>query len=350
VVAALFTGMAVLTGVVALGACSAEQPAASGRLVISTGTTGGVYHAWGTSLAEQLRVTAPALEVRVETSVGSVSNLRRISLGVADLALTTMDATVTLTTPAGAAPATPPSLASSNRASSTGGAAPATPPSDECRLRTVGGTTTREVPLRALARVYDDYVQVVVRAGSSYRSVADLAGRPVAVGSTGSGTALVACRLLTAAGVSVDEHPVNVGPGMTALLAGEVDAVIWSGGLPTRAIASAAGTAPVRLLPLGSLADTLRTRYGGVYRPATVPSGYYGGAEQVTTLASPNLLVVRADADPAMVRAVLGAVFGRRDEIAASVPAADTTDRRTAVFTGSLPLHPAAVEYYRQTK
>lgn len=317
--------LSALTGVLAMAGCSATgrdragagAGPATGTLLISTGTTGGVYHAWGTSLATQLGVTAPALRVRVETSVGSVSNLRRVALGVADLALTTMDATEE--------------------------------PPDGCRRRAAGGPSDR-APLRALARVYDDYVQVVVRAGSPFRSLGDLAGRPVAVGSTGSGTALVACRLLTAAGVRVRERPVNVAPGMSALLAGDVDAVIWSGGLPTRAIAQTATRARLRLLPLGSLADTLRTRYGAVYRPATVPGGYYGSTEQVTTLASPNLLVARADADAATVEAVLGAVFGRRDEIAADVPAAGTTDRRTAVFTGSLALHPAAVDYYRRLK
>jgi uncharacterized protein len=311
-----------LTVLVSVTGCSVpgrdDGPApAHGVVLISTGTTGGVYHAWGMSLADQLRATAPGLRVRVETSVGSVSNLRRVALGVADLGLTTMDATED--------------------------------PPDGCRVRTAGNPADHAM-LRALARVYDDYVQVVVRDGSRFRTLGDLAGRPVAVGSTGSGTALVACRLLGAAGVRVDERPINVAPGLDALLAGKVDAVIWSGGLPTRAIQDTATRAPLRLLPLGGLADTLRTRYGAVYRPATVPSGYYGSREQVTTLASPNLLVARADADAATVEAVLEAMFRRRDEIAAAVPAAGTTDRRTAVFTGSLPLHPAAVDYYRRQK
>jgi uncharacterized protein len=316
--------LAGLTGLVAMAGCTAGGSArppdpALGTVLISTGAVGGVYYTWGTSLAAQLHVTDPGLDVRVESSFGSVSNLRRLTLGIADLGLTTMDTTQEQ--------------------------------SDECETRAAADAADqRRVPLRALGRIYDDYLQIVVRAGSSFTSVRDLAGRPVAVGGTGSGTALVACRVLTAAGVRVDEQAIDVAPGMAALRDGTVDAVFWSGGLPTGPIDAAARSMRLRLVPLGALADTMRTRYGAAYRPATIPPGRYGGTEQVATLASPNLLVCRADADPAMVNSVLTTIFDRRDRIAAAVPAADATDRRTAVFTGSLELHPAAVEYYRRTK
>ena len=68
------------------------------------------------------------------------------------------------------------------------------------------------------------------------------------------------------------------------------------------------------------------------------------------TIASPDLLVARRDAAPAVVRALLEVMFRQRDAIAAAVPAANGLDRRTAISTGSLPLHPAAAAYYRGTK
>jgi TRAP transporter TAXI family solute receptor len=313
----------VISTVAVMTSCSVQgtgQARLDTPLVITTGLTSDVYYAWGTSLAAQLHVTDPGLAIQVESSSGSVANLRRITLGVADLALTTTDATQ--------------------------------PQSDACTDQVAADAVDyRRVPLRALASIYDDSLQVVVRADSPYTSVSDLAGRPVAVGSTGSTTSLVACRLLAAAGVKVHEQPLDVAAGLAGLRDGRLDAVIWSGGLPTEPIASAFGPMKLRLLSLGSLADSMRTRYGGVYRPATVPPGKYGSSQkEVSTIASPNLLVARADADPAMVRTVLQTIFDRRDEIAAAVPPAEATDRRTAVFTGSLPLHPAAIAYYRRAK
>jgi TRAP transporter TAXI family solute receptor len=172
----------------------------------------------------------------------------------------------------------------------------------------------------------------------------------VAVGEPGSGVALIAGRLLATAGFTVNERALGVADGMTALERKEVDAVFWSGGIPTPSIATAARRTRLRLLPLGELAGTLRATFGPVYRPATIPPGRYPGNDEVATLASANLLVARADADPAMVTAVLSTIFERRDAIGDAVPAANATDRRTAIWTGRLSLHPAAVDYYRRTK
>ena len=295
---------------------------AHGRVVISAGNTSGVYYAWSQQLARQMKITNPRLRVEVERSDGSLSNLDRLRAGTADLALTTLDATEL---PAGAAvsPA-------------------AVDAQDDVRL-------TR-TPLQALGRIYDDYVQIVVLDGSSLHSVADLAGRRVAVNTRGSGTWLVAGRVLEAANITVDERDLGVNDGIAALEQKKVDAVIWSGGIPTPSIATSAEHHRLRLLPLDDLAGTLRARYGAVYRPATIPPGRYRGTEDVVTLASANLLVARADASPAMVTAVLSTIFDRRDRIGAAVPAANATDRRTAIWTGALDLHPAAVAYYRRTK
>jgi TRAP transporter TAXI family solute receptor len=311
----------VILAVVLLTACSDAPmtPAPpQGSLVISTGFPGGTSNAWGLSLARQLKSTDPGLNVNVETSSGNVANLRRLTIGTADLALTTMDATE----PQDA---------------------------DHCVTQAAAGASDeRRVPLAALGRIYDDYLQIVVRSDSSVHSIADLAHRPVAVGATGSGTALVACRALSATGVTVEPHSLDVGPGLVALGSGGVDAVFWSGALPTQTITDAAAKEPLRLLPLGALADAMHTRYGAAYRAATIPPGRYGGTEQVSTVASPNLLVSRADLDPAMVETVLSTIFSRRDRLALAVPAANATDRRNAIFTGSLSLHPAAIAYYRR--
>jgi TRAP transporter TAXI family solute receptor len=311
-----------LTAVLALLACSPGPlggASVRGTLVISTGSPRGVYYAWAQSLSTQLHTTNPSLSVVVEPSSGSVLNLQRLADNTADLALTTVDATEQRDVPPGTVSAADASDAAA-------------------------------VPLRALARVYDDYLHIVVRADSRLQTVADLAGRPVAVGAKGSGTILIAHRILDAAELTVKERAVDVVAGTQALTSGSVDAVFWSGGIPTRAITDAAARTPLRLLPLGRLTAVLQEQYGTAYRPATIPPGRYGSTRPVATLASANLLVCRAAADPELVTAVLTTLFARRDEIAAAVPAASGMDRRTAIWTAGLRLHPAAAAYYRRTK
>lgn len=298
---------------------SSGTDAATGHFVISTGPAGEDYQAWGSSLATQVDETSSSIDLSVQSSSGSVSNLRRLTIGTADLAVATADALSDGT--------------------------------DTCAQQNAAGAVDEwRVPLRALARIYDDYLQIIVRDSSTVDAVDDLAGHAVAVGQTGSGSALMACRVLEAAGITVQEQPLGLEAGMAALKDHTVDAVFWSGSLPTTTITEAAEQDPVRLLPLGSLAGQLQQRYGSDYRPATVPTGIYGSDQQIGTVASPNILVARADTSSTLVTTVLETIFDRQTQMAAQMPSAGATDRRTAVLTGSLSLHAAAVSYYRDTE
>ena len=284
------------------------------RIVITAGTTAGVYFAWATALAHELEKAHPSLSVVVLPSSGSLENLTRLADGQADLAVSANDAAETR----------------NGRGSADGGSSAG--------------------QLRAIARIYDDYYHVVVPSGSKIRSMTDLAGLKVAIGDPGSGTALIARRLLGLAEVSVQEKELGIVDGLNALQKGDVDAVFWSGGVPTAAIQDAVKKMPIRLLGLGDLPRQMRATYGAVYRPAAIPPGRYGITQQVDTLALANLLVTREDADPDMVTMVISTIFNRRAAIAAAVPAANQTDLRTAILTGGLELHPAAAKYYRQEK
>lgn len=310
--AAAGAGWAVLPGRTGGG----SDPA--GPVLVATGSTKGVYHAYGTLLAGELRRHSSALEPRVLGTTGSVANLRLLAGGGATVAFAAGDA-----------------VAEAYRGTPPFGA---------------------PLPILGLARVYDDYQHLVVPLGSPVRSVADLGGRRVAVGSVGSGTALVAERMLAVAGVP------TTGPGavravregldeaVEGLAARRLDAFFWSGGLPTRGVADLARSTPLRLVPLGDLADRMRDRYGAAYRAATVPVGTYGGAERVSTVAVANLLVCRADAPAPLARALVETLFAAREALATLLPQAEALDERSAVATFPLPLHPGAQEWFRAVK
>ncbi len=61
--------------------------------------------------------------------------------------------------------------------------------------------------IAALARIYSNYTQVVVRADSGINSVADMKGKSISTGSPKSGTEVIANRLLDAAGL--DPEPTS---------------------------------------------------------------------------------------------------------------------------------------------
>ena len=291
--------------VLALAGCGpGGEP--SGRLVIAAGARGGVYYAYARALALQLRLKDPRLRVTVVATSGSVDNLRRVAAGSATIAFTAEDA-----------------AADSN------------------------------LPIAALARVYDDYLHLVVPAAGPRRSIAQLAGTAVSVGPQGSGTRLMVDRLLAVAGAHASRLHIaelSLDASVAALRRRAIQAFFWSGGVPTPGVARLARAEPLRLLPLGSLAGPLQARFGPVYRAAEIPAGTYGLTGEVATIAVPNLIVARPGADAALIRLVVATLFARRTAIARAVPAAAALDRRAAIETAPVPLHAAALRWFRDTK
>lgn len=304
---------AVLT---ATGGCvgGPEPVAAAAPVVVAGGGTTGVYYSYGERLAGELTERLGVGAGVVETA-GSVENLGLVASGDALLGFTAADA-----------------------------AADA-----------VAGRTPFDVPLpiRAVARLYDDVVHVVVPAASEVTTLADLRGRRVSLGAVGSGTEVIARRLLAAAGVAESElllDPLGIDASIAALREGRLDAFFWSGGLPTPGVAELAGTAPIRLVELTAVVEEVSRAHGGVYRQAVVPAGAYGLAEPVVTMAVPNFLVTSADADEAVIAEVTGTLFDRQAAIAEGVAAAAQLNGRRAIYTGPVELHPGALRHYRERK
>jgi TRAP transporter TAXI family solute receptor len=290
------------------------EPYRGGPVSISTGVPEGVYHRYGELLAPRLSADL-GTRVTLESSMGSVENLRRVLEGRSTFGIATADAVADL--PAG----------------------------DLGRLAGV-------------ARLYDDYVQLVVPASSPVRRVEDLRGLRVCVGPPASGVELVTARVLRAAGMAPDADVTparsGIGEAVAGLRAGELDAFFWSGGLPTVAVQALADELPIRLVPLGEIAGRLRSSFGTVYREAVIPADAYrhgtGVATEVATVAVPNLLVTLAQAPRRLVRRVTGTVMERRGAIGREVHAAQLVDPRTAVHTDPLALHEGARAWYRSQK
>ncbi|MFF6999640.1 TAXI family TRAP transporter solute-binding subunit [Streptomyces sp. NPDC008313] len=292
----------------------------SGTVTLSTGTRSGVYQRYGVLLKHELAKDMPDLDVRLLSSEGSQENVERVATGKADFTIAAADAV------------------------------------EKFKLEGRPGADQ----LRGCARLYDDYVQVVVPRSSPVRSIEDLRGRTVAVGQAGSGVRLIADRILMAAGLDPDKDIEPVSTGISEMPAelenGRIAAFFWSGGLPTGAVADLAGNFQIRLIPLGAgLVDKLH-RQGGIsryYRAADMPADAYPSVQQgaaIPTVAVANLLVTRADTDPTLTEHFTRTVIDSRDGIGHEVHAAQLVDLRTAIFTDPLKLHRGATRYYRSVK
>ncbi|MFI1304859.1 TAXI family TRAP transporter solute-binding subunit [Streptomyces sioyaensis] len=295
------------------------SPSPGGRVTMATGVPTGVYARYGELLKQDLAHDLPEVDLRLTRSEGSIDNLRQLVAGRAGFTIATADAVAAY------------------------------------QVRGERGADR----LRACARLYDDYMQLVVPEKSSVRSTKDLRRLRVGVGADSSGVQLITRRLLEAAGLDFDTDivPVRVGiDRMPKLLEeGKLDAFFWSGGLPTTAVQHLAQRFPVRLVQLGDLSEALhrqgeRTRY---YRAAVMPADAYPMAqsgEAVKTIAVANLLVTTDREDAALTEGITRTVIDSRDWIGRQVHAAQNVDLRTAVFTDPLELHEGARRYYVSQK
>jgi TRAP transporter TAXI family solute receptor len=310
---AVLRGVGLVGALAALGSCS--SPFADTRLTLATGGTQGVYYSLGRALAvawqEQL-----GLEVRPEvlSTAGSVDNLQLLASGAADVVFSQVD------------------TAAEQLAE--------TPPGDP------------RAP-RALTRIYDDALHVVVRAASPVTTLAELRGHRVSVGAPDSGVFVIAERLLAVVGLSPDTGlravRLGINDSVTAMLRGEIDAFFWSGGVPTRGVSELAKAVPIRLLDLEDVIGAVRAAYP-VYASGTVPAATYGIPEPITTLLVRNFLLVAAAMTDDLAGALVRGLFEAQAQLAAASPAALRIDPRAAIGTQPVPLHPGAERFFRTEK
>ncbi|WP_309107755.1 TAXI family TRAP transporter solute-binding subunit [Arthrobacter sp.] len=334
----LQTGVALgLAGLIlpALGGCGPEE--IPENLTVAGGEPGGFYLEFSTLLAESLQRHGVAHNAVPMTTGGSLENIARLIAGEAHFAVALADAAV-------------------EQASAEAG-----PNTDH-------GSPGRIV---ALGKVYENYVHCVVRRDSGIRTLMDLAGKTAAIGAKGSGTAFTAHRIIQAAGLGgpsggssssnppspepmkepapVKELTLGLNAGLAALREGSIDAMLWSGGVPTAAITAANGDLGLRFLDLSDLIPAMRAEFGAFYDRVLIPEGSYEGTPAVGTVGVANLLLCRRDlGDQTVTKTVELLVGHARELIPQSSLGVQFLSTETLINTAGVPLHPAAAASYRR--
>ncbi len=207
--------------------------------------------------------------------------------------------------------------------------------------------------LRAIATLYTETVQIVVRAEGPILRISDLKGRRVSVGEKGSAFAIDSAMILGGLGVAGNSFiPVYLrpGPSVDELVSGRIDAIFVVGGAPFSAISDAASRLPVRLLPITQKeAETLRARRPFLTQ-AVIAADIYPGVAQTTTLGVGAQLVVRESLDPVLVAGITRALWhpSARHALLLGFAKGTMTPLPMAQDESSLPLHPGAAQAYKE--
>jgi uncharacterized protein len=199
-------------------------------------------------------------------------------------------------------------------------------------------------------------VHVVVPTASDAVELADLRGLTVNVGPMNSGTKVVADLILDTAKLrNVRKTNLALEPAIAALAERAnnqgkgpgIDALIWSGGLPTDPFVELQKTIGFRLVDIGLVAEQISLKMFGGYIVSSIPPSVYSLASSVPTLAVPNYLIARPNLSDSWAWWTVNTMFRRQNDLLAAHQEAGSLDPRSAIATMPIPLHPAAERWYR---
>jgi len=151
----------------ALALAAGPAIAADQFINVLTGGTSGVYYPLGVALANAIGKAMPQVKTSVQATKASVENLNLLQAGRGEIAFTLGDSL-----------------------------------SDAWKGNEDAGFKTPLKKLRGIAAIYPNYIQIVARADSGIKTLADLKGKSVSVGAPKSGTELNARTIFAAAGMS----------------------------------------------------------------------------------------------------------------------------------------------------
>jgi TRAP transporter TAXI family solute receptor len=303
-------------GAVACGTRDGAPPRQ--RLSIATGGTGGVFYPYGGGIAKVISESLPNVEATAEVTGASVDNLKFLKQGTSDIALTMADTA-----------------------------------SDAVHARDVF-TEFGAVPARTLAVLYSSYVHLVTRADTGITRVADLKGRTISIGAAGSGTTILALRILEAAGLDpardVRGQSLGAAQSVDALKDRKIEAFFWNGGLPTAAVLDLVNTPGMRarFLSTEDVLATLQDKYGELYYRAIIPRSVYDTQTDVPVVAVANLLVVSEAMPEQLAYDITRVLFERQADLAAIHPQARELSIETALEGSPIPFHAGAIRFYRE--
>ncbi len=315
-----FTQFAAKTfAAVAISTVLASAAIAQVKISIATGGTAGVYYPLGGGIANVLTKHVPGMQATAEVTAASVQNMQLVGAGKAEVGFTMADT-----------------------------AWDAYQGQDKFK--------DNKQPVRALVVFYPNITHVVTVEGKGIEKMADLKGKRISTGAPGSGTEIMAFRILEAYGIDKDKdvkrERLSIAESVSALKDGKIDALIWVGGNPTPGITDLAATpnTKLKLIDHADAADKMRAKYGPLYVKDTIAAKSYPGQDKVNAnIAVWNILVVNEKTPEKVVYDIVKTMFEKKADLVAVHKDASFLSLDNQLTGGSpIPFHPGALKYFKE--
>ena len=302
----------ILLAALVLTGCSSAKTAK--RLRLGVAGEGGVYHAFG-ELYAALENESGSGTVELKTTAGSAANLRLLMGEYLQLAIAQADLV-------------------QDAYSQTG----------------IFKEEEMDRSYSAVAALYTEACQVIVRADADIQTVEDLQGKTVSIGAEESGSEQNALQILAAYGLNdklVNTVNLNYEDAAAQLKAGRLDAMLITSGAPSAVVTELAGDCGIRLLNVdGAAAQRLQDAYSA-YQVYTIPAGTYPGQEADVQTVGVKAVLLASDALPEkQVQALTQLLFTSREGLEEQLGIALDTEADAVEGVG-IPFHKGAAAYYK---
>jgi len=289
----------------------------TGKIRFGTAGKGAVYNSFGRVFAGILTDEYSGLTIDVKNTEGSAANLRLLSGGYLNLAISQADIM--------------------NDAYNS--------------INSYKGKSSLR-GYSAIAAPYTEICQIVVRADSGIRSINDLTGKTVIVGEAESGTALNAKQILTAYGLTgsvVKEKQLDYQQATDELKSRKIDAVFCTAGIRTEFLENLAKSTKIRFLSIDAQQRSNLKKINRSYVDKTIPAGTYTGQNKpVRTLGVKSVLLASNKLSTHDVKLITGALFSNTKTLQASLPIDLELNPKAAVAGVRIPFHMGAAVYYKE--
>ena len=199
-----------------------------------------------------------------------------------------------------------------------------------------------------VAALYMEQVQIVTM-NPDIKSVADLKGKTVSIGATGSGVYFNALDILGAYGISekdIDAQYLNFADSADNLKDGKIDAAFIVSGAPTTAITDLATGGNVYLVSLDDEHIDSLIAKSPYYSKNVIAKDVYGTDEDIVTVAVAAVVIARNDVSEDAVYNFVSSIFDNLDEVTAAHAKGAECSVDFAASITDVPYHPGAVKYF----
>ena len=201
-----------------------------------------------------------------------------------------------------------------------------------------------------VAALYMEQVQIVTM-NPDIKTVADLKGKKVSIGASGSGVNFNAFDVLKAYDMTVDDidpQYLDFGDSAEGLKDGKIDAAFVVAGAPTVAISDLSTSGQVYLVGFDKEHTDKLIADCPYYSTYTIKKDVYGTPADVDTVAVAAVVLARNDVSEDAVYNFMTAVFDNLDELTKAHAKGGELSLEFASSITDVPYHPGAVKYFAE--